>query len=309
MAEIHDLFDQNELETEEMILAYKNYLITYGYAQNTIRDYEATAKLFLDFLQVDIKKLDGLHFTHFKSELLDKQKLKPSSVNKKLIALKNFSEWLYKHKYINKKIENFAKPIKKQKTVVAPKALTEKEINGLLQAAGSSKKSIKHRNYALIQLLLNTGVRVGELVALNYGHLEINERSGSLYIYNGKGNKERRVLVNAKCRSALREYFDHRNESEGWKPKADDPVFVSERKERMSIRAVQHTIKSLAEQSKITRIQVTPHVFRHTFATNYYNESKDIVGLSNLLGHNSLDTTSIYSLQSEEQMMIGLDKI
>ena len=309
MAEILDLFDQTQSDIEDMVFAYKNHLVVSGYAQNTIRDYVATAKLFLDFLEVDIKKLDGLHFTHFKSELLDKQKLMSSSVNKKLIALKGFSEWLYKQKYINKQIGNFAKPVKKQKSAVAPKALTDKEVNLLLQFAGTSKRNIKDRNYALVQLMLGTGLRVGEVAALDYGHLEINERSGSLYVYKGKGSKERRVFLSAKCRSALSQYFDYRNKSEQWNPGSPDPVFVSERKERISIRAIQHTIKSLADQAKITRMQVTPHSLRHTFATKYYNESRDIVGLSNLIGHNSLDTTAIYSLPSEEQMMMVLDKL
>jgi integrase/recombinase XerC len=161
----------------------------------------------------------------------------------------------------------------------------------------------------MVQLMLNTGIRVSELVNLKYGNVVINERSGHITIKQGKGSKERKVLLNAKARSALSNYFNSREEKPGSELKSNSPVIATQSGSIMSVRAVQVIIQDLANKAKITRIKVSPHTFRHTFATRYHDETRDLVGLAALCGHNSLNTTAKYSLPSEETLMSGLDKI
>jgi integrase/recombinase XerC len=246
---------------------------------------------------------------HYQSELQDKQKLASTTINKKLHAIKSFLAWLYDNDYIAKDISRKIKTIKIQNQRVSPKSLNDKEVNLILQFCGISKASVKLRNYAMIQLMLNTGIRVSELVNLNYEDVDINERSGSILIKQGKGSKDRKVLLNSKARNALTNYFNHRIEKLNGCISNDSPSIASQSEKRMSVRGIQLIVQELSKKAKITRIRVSPHTFRHTFATRYHNETKDLVGLAALCGHSSLNTTAKYSLPSEDQLLLGLDRI
>jgi site-specific recombinase XerD len=204
----------------------------------------------LSFLKDDLKSLDIVHIYYYRSELQDKQKLKSVTINKKLQALKSFFTYLYKADYIEEDFSNKMPLLKIQKTRVAPKALEEHEINLLLQFAGSnSKKILKLRNYTMIQLLLGTGIRLDELVNLDYGDITINDRSGHLTIRKGKGLKERVVFLNSKVRNALSLYFDYRLEKYSLERlEIDDPAISNQSNKRMSSRSVQKVIQTLAQK-------------------------------------------------------------
>lgn len=291
------------------VYKYKSFLESESKSPLTIKEYINCINNFLKFLEVNLDEIDQLHIIHYQSELQDEQKLASTTINKKMHAIKSFLAWLNDNNYITKDISRKIKTIKIQPYKVAPKSLTEKEINLILQFCDTSKQSVKLRNYAMIQLLLNTGLRVSELVALNYSDVTINEESGNIIIKNGKGNKQRNVLLNAKARSALSRYFEFRVNKFNKDISPKSPAIASQSEKRMSIRGVQAVIQELATKAKITRIKVTPHVFRHTFATRYHNETKDLVGLASLCGHSSLNTTAKYSLPSEEVLLAGLDRI
>ena len=300
----------NEILSDEKILSqFHDYLIRNENTPATIKSYLSCIKQFLEFLVIDLKQIDQMHIIHYKSELMDKQKLQAVTVNKKLQAIKRFSSWLCETGYIKNNVARDVKIIKIQSSNTAPKSLTEKEVNLLLQFAGTSKPSVKLRNYVMLQLLLNSGVRLSELVALNYGDVVINERSGSLLIRNGKGVKQRTISLNSKARNALESYFNYRIEKYGRHIADDEAVICTQNNKRMSSRAVQYTIEQLAKKSKISRLKISPHVMRHTFATNYYQATKDVAGVTALCGHSSFNTTKRYTLPTEDQLLIGLDKI
>lgn len=295
------------IDESYFISQYTDYLKSEDKSDLTIKIYISCVSQFLEFLEVGVCDIDYLHIIHYQSELQDKQKLATSTINKKLHAIKSFLAFLSENEYIKKDISRKIKTIKVQNQRTAPKALNNKEINLILQFCGTSKPSVKLRNYAMIQLMLNTGIRVSELVNLKYSDVVINERSGYIVIKHGKGSKERKVLLNAKARSALSNYFDNRRAKSGLD--VNSPVIATQSCGTMSVRAVQAIIQDLADKAKITRIKVSPHTFRHTFATRYHDETRDLVGLAALCGHNSLNTTAKYSLPSEEVLLEGLDKI
>ena len=159
------------------------------------------------------------------------------------------------------------------------------------------------RNYAVVQLLLQAGLRVSEAAALHLEDLEIHERQGRVHI-RGKGNKERYVPLNATARRALHAYLDAR-EAVG----TQDPVFLSETGTALSVRSIQSLITELARRAHLRRIPVSAHTLRHTFALGYLKENPGkLVELATLLGHESLDTTAIYSLPSEEDLAAEVER-
>ena len=304
-------FDHPTPNYKDLLNEYKNHLIYSNSAKSTINTYMQIINQFIGFLEVPLDKLDYIHVIHYKSEIHDKQKQKATTINKKLQALKNFISYLYNKSYIKTDISKNISFIKIQKSAVAPKSLTYQEINLLLQFAGSnSKKILKLRNYAMIQLFLGTGLRLAEMVDLDYSDVVINDRSGHIIIRKGKGLKERMVFINSKTRNALNLYFDYRIQKYGLeKLEASDPAISNQSNKRMTSRSIQKVIQNLAQKTKIDRIQVTPHAFRHTFANRYYSETKDILSLQALMGHHSLETTGDYALPSQEQILESMNNL
>jgi integrase/recombinase XerD len=184
-----------------------------------------------------------------------------------------------------------------------PKGLVAPEVQALLRAAGQSRRALARRNYAVVQLLLQAGLRVSEAAALRLEDLEIHERQGRVHT-RGKGNKERYVPLNATARRALHAYLEAR-ETTG----TQDPVFLSETGTALSIRSIQSLITELARRAHLSRIPVSAHTLRHTFALGYLKQNPGkLVELATLLGHESLDTTAIYSLPSEEDLAAEVER-
>lgn len=184
-----------------------------------------------------------------------------------------------------------------------PAGLTDPEIHSLLRVAGESRRNQAKRNYAILQLLLQTGIRIGELAALKVGDAKIRDRSGNLRI-QGKGTKEREVPLNTSARRALRLYLEARGDVQ-----AEEPMFLSDRSRNLSTRSLENLLRRLARKAKITRVHVTPHVLRHTFALSYLRQNPGkLVKLADLLGHESLDTTAIYTQPSSEELAEDLER-
>jgi len=144
-----------------------------------------------------------------------------------------------------------------------PKGLLPAEGQALLRAAGQSRRALVRRNYAVVQLLLQAGLRVSEASMLRIEDLEIRERHGKVRVC-GKGNKERYVPLNATARRALQTYLDEREETG-----TQDPVFLSETGAALSVRSIQSLISELARRAGIARIAVSAH----TFALGYLKQN------------------------------------
>jgi site-specific recombinase XerD len=185
-----------------------------------------------------------------------------------------------------------------------PVGLTEVEVTAVLRAAGQSKHGLSKRNYALLQLMLQTGVRVSEAAALQVRDAVLRDRAGSVKVRQGKGGKERDIPLNTSARRGLSAYLETR------KPlRPDEPLITSETGAGISVRSVQSVISELARRAKITRIPVTAHSLRHTFALKFLERSPGkLVELAALLGHESLDTTAVYLRPSQEEMAEGVER-
>jgi integrase/recombinase XerC len=183
--------------------------------------------------------------------------------------------------------------------------LTEPEVHSLLRVAGESQYNLAPRNYALVQIMLQAGLRVGEVAALKINDVIVRERVGSVLVRQGKGLKEREIPLNATARRALRNYLDTRGQGQ----KQDEPLFLTERKKAMPKRTIQSVISQLGKKAKITRVKFSAHTLRHTFALNYLKQNPGkLVELASLLGHESLDTTAVYLRPSREDLASDLER-
>lgn len=184
-----------------------------------------------------------------------------------------------------------------------PLGLKQSELHALLRTAGESGHGHAKRNYALVQFFLQTGVRVNEAASMCLADVTIRTREGSVRVREGKGRKEREIPLNATARRAFRTYLDSRKST-----KPDDPLFESSRDTALSRRSIQNMISQLARRAKITRCEVSPHTLRHTFALSYLRDHPGkLVELANLLGHDSLDTTTVYTQPSSEDLARDLE--
>ena len=146
---------------------------------------------------------------------------------------------------------------------------------------------------AITQVLLNTGIRLSELVALNKADIDIGERKGELFVRNGKGNKARSIPLNKEARRAINKYLSERNDS-------IEALFISNRGKRISVRSVQHIFEKKG---------VNVHALRHTFITHLIRNGIDTSIVQSLSGHSSADMLFRYSVPSEEDKLQALEGI
>ena len=182
-----------------------------------------------------------------------------------------------------------------------PKFLSLEESQRLLSTADNPDNRNSVRDYAILTLFLNCGLRLSELVGINIGDIDFSEYRMTVI---GKGNKERTIYLNKACVKAVKEYLEIRPK-EGIitdKQNSKDALFLSERKERISRRTVQHIVDKELSASGLGSKKLSTHKLRHTAATLMYQYGKvDIRALQEVLGHESISTTEIYTHVANEQ--------
>jgi len=269
----------------------------------TVRGYQRDLGVFAAwYTGHPIEKLTASDLIHFRQHLSRERALKPASVNRKLEALRRFCRWAHGTGKLRSNVAAGLK-IARVPRGTRPRGLLATEVQALLRAAGQSRRTLASRNYAVVQILLQAGLRVSEAAGLRIEDLQIRERQGKVHI-RGKGNKERDVPLNTTARRALQAYLDDRGETG-----LQDPVFLADTGATLSVRSIQSLITELARRARITRIPVSAHTLRHTFALGYLRQNPGkLVELATLLGHDSLDTTAIYTLPSEEDLAADVER-
>jgi integrase/recombinase XerC len=290
---------------DKLLTDFKEKMITEDFSENSIKNYISDIRVFHKwYIEVDIsqnlKNITYYHLNAYKDYLIHNKRRKVSSINRTIQSLRNFFQFLISKKFIkdnpSAKIR-FLRRIKRTQ----PQALTKSDIHKLLSVTSHSSHGTQKRNYAIVQILLQTGIRVGELVNLEVRDLTLYDRSGELRIVNAKGGKERIVSLNNYARKALRNYIEENDLDER------KIIFISKQNKKMTVRAVQKVIDNLSSKAGIENM--SPHTLRHTFAVNYLRSNPEcLVELSAILGHESLDTTSIYTIASKERLASTIEK-
>ena len=181
-----------------------------------------------------------------------------------------------------------------------PKYLTLDDSKKLLDAVKENEDDRNStRDYAIITLFLNCGMRLSELVGINFKDISFEEQRMTVI---GKGNKERTIYLNNACMSAIKKYMEVRPH-DGVPFDSKDALFLSERKERISNRTVQYIVKKELERAGLDTNKYSVHKLRHTAATLMYQYGQvDIRALQELLGHESISTTEIYTHVDNSQV-------
>jgi integrase/recombinase XerD len=278
-------------------------------APATVRGYRYDLRQFLRWFNrakgtaARFEKLSALDLINYRQHLVKVEGLRPATVNRRLEALRRFCRWAHQSKRVKVNVALDLRPVRTVRNT-RPVGLSEPEVHTLLRLAGESGHGLATRNYALVQLMVQAGLRVSEVAALRIADITARERSGLVRIREGKGLKAREVPLNATARRALRLYLDTRSGAG-----AAEPLFLSERGEAIPTRTIQAVMAHLARRARIDRVRVSAHTLRHTFALNYLRQSPGkLVELASLLGHESLDTTAVYTRPSTEELAQDLER-
>ena len=219
--------------------------------------------------------------------------------SRKLSAIKGFFKYLTIKRMMleDNPAANIESPKRQQ---ALPKFLSLEESLMLLDAVKNDTESKSRvRDFAIITLFLNCGMRVSELVGINLNDVDRELRSMSV---TGKGNKQRIVYLNDACREALADYMDERLSE--MHAKADTPaLFLSKREQRISVKTVQWLVYKYLDMAGLESKHYSVHKLRHTAATLMYQSGNvDVRVLKDILGHEQLNTTQIYTHVSNRSM-------
>ena len=274
---------------DEEILEYLNY-ITFErrLTKNTQKSYEEDLKLYKDFLGKrgitsvgKVRKEDISDYLIY----LNKNEYTITSVARKLTTIKNFHNYLFQRGMIP---HDVSLTIDRPKTKKAlPKVMSVEEVDKLLDI--ECKTPFDYRNKAMLELLYGTGLRISELLSLKLSDVDLEN---CVIRCIGKGNKERIVEFGDYAESILELYLN-----EGYKSlnvKKSEYLFLNNRGGKLTTRGVRYILDNIINKTTIDK-KISPHMLRHTFATHLLNEGCDLLTVQELLGHESLTATSIYT--------------
>ena len=270
----------------------KSILDQKNYSKKTFENYNRDLNKFFKFLNdykiKDIKKITKetvrLYFLKQKNNNISNRTL-----GRYYSSLNSFFLYSIEHEYIGVNPLKFIDYPKYTKKI--PEYIYDYQLEKLLNEKTSENVEIELRNKLIIHLLLDTGVRVSELVNIKVRDIDVEERIIKVF---GKGSKERFVFFTSKTKELLINYFIKRKEKA-----ITDNLLINYKGEKLTERSVQKIIKLVGEK---IGLDIHPHLLRHTFATDLLNKGADIRMIQELLGHENLDTTQIYTHVSNSRV-------
>jgi integrase/recombinase XerD len=295
------------MKFENALQSFLDHLtIERGLSSNSISAYRRDLAKFSDFLAKD--KLDFESLTENEIISFDVWLkglgMAVTSINRNISALKSFYKYLAQEFSMNNPVSGLASSKVPRRL---PKALTIKEITSLIDSAKREGDPISLRDHAIVELLYGTGARVSEIVGIDISDFSQSEVEGNPITtlkLRGKGSKERIVPLGSFAKSALDEYLVRIRPNLLTKSKSarvETALFLNQRGSRLSRQSAWQMISDAADATGLTG-KVSPHVFRHSYATHLLDGGADIRVVQELLGHASVTTTQIYTL-------ITIDKV
>lgn len=258
-----------------------------GCSDRTIKYYREIIEKFSNSFDKSIKQLTTDEIRTYLSKYKEDSSCSSTTIDNIRRILSSFFSWLEDEDYIMK---SPVRRIHKIKTAtIVKEVLTDENLEKLRDECENI------RDLSLIELLISTGMRVGELVNLNINDLNFEDRS---CVVLGKGNKEREVYFDAKTKLHLKEYIDKRNDS-------NNALFVSTKEphQRLSISGVELIVRKLGMNSNINKVH--PHKFRRTLATMAIDKGMPVEQVQKLLGHVKIETTMHYALVNQSNVKIS----
>lgn len=281
--------DKEEFLKINVINDFISYISKKNYSINTYTSYINDLYYFTVFIKKDLTKVT---FEDVKDYLehLNLKKEKSSSVRRKISSLKSFYKFLYKNGYMDKKDYPLTKVAYPKMEKKLPKFIYYNDLLEIINESTKDKDGVRDR--LIIEMLYATGVRVSELVNIKINDIDFNNRR---IIVLGKGNKERIVYYGEYAEEVLKEYLKTHDR------KNHNYLFVNAKGGQLTDRGVRYIIDNIMSKLSV-KVHVTPHVLRHTFATDMLNNGCDIKVVQELLGHSSLKATEIYTHVTNEHL-------
>ena len=283
-----DLKHQEELdENTSMIESFISSKQIEGCSDRTIKYYKEIIDKFNDSFDKSIKKITTEEIRSYLSNYKEMSTCGSTTIDNIRRVLSSFFSWLEDEDYIIKS------PIRRIHRIKTPTTVKEVLTDENLEKLRDECENI--RDLSLIELLISTGMRVGELVNLNISNLNFEDRS---CIVLGKGNKEREVYFDAKTKLHLKEYISKRNDN-------NDALFVSLREphQRLSISGIELIVRNLGVNTNINKVH--PHKFRRTLATMAIDKGMPVEQVQKLLGHVKIETTMHYAMVNQSNVKIS----
>lgn len=264
-----------------------------NYSNHTIINYENDLTEFNKF--INKKKYNELDYNILRKyvEHLYNKNYKPSTINRKISSVKSLFKYLKQKKIIKENISTLLSNVKKTKTL--PKNINNNDLEKLLNAPNDDVLGI--RDKAILETLYSTGTRVSELVNIKLKDVELSESRIKIL---GKGSKERYVLYGNIEKEKLLNYVKL-SRPHLLKNKKNDYLFLNKNGEKLTTRGIRVIIENIIKKNNL-KIKVTPHMFRHTFATDLLEGGADLKTVKDLLGHENIETTGIYTHISNERL-------
>lgn len=270
--------------------------------RRTIEEYEADLKVFFSWLEplfsegLTLCKIDTRTIREFLTVLRNKNGYTAAGLNRKIACLKGYFSYLELEKILA--VSPMARIRSAKEGKLLPKVLSQAEVGRLLDTVEASLQETKFpelrvRDRAIFELFYATGIRLSELVGLDRDDLDFGAQAMRVL---GKGNKERVVFFNETSAEAVQEYLEATpRKSPG------GPLFLNRYGARISQRGVEKIFANVLLKSGLEK-HASPHTLRHSFATHLLEEGSDLVTIKELLGHESLQTTQIYTNISKQRM-------
>ncbi len=280
---------------------FKSYItIEKNFSPHTAKAYYADILAFLLWLGED--ECEGISFSKIREYLHFMQiyNYKKTTVARKIASLRTFYKYLHREqKVANNPAENIISP-KRPKEL--PKFLTTDEVEQILNNVNIDTPA-GYRNRAILELLWASGMRISELSGLNFGSLNLENNEITVF---GKGAKERIILITDRAKKYLQGYIDYARPlvAKGFPlpPVTEEtPVFINKTGFRLQPKMVRNVINDIVEKIELPK-KVTPHMFRHSFATHLIENGADLRVVQELLGHASISNTQIYTHISMQHM-------
>lgn len=278
------------------IKKYLDYLkYERNFSNNTIIGYSNHLELFEAFFkEKNITNLNNIDYTQIRNYLnyLYEKNYNTKSICNHLSSLRSFFKYLHNENIIKNNPMTLIENPKLEKKL--PKYLYYEDIEKILNVPDLNT-NIGIRDALILEMLYVTGIRVSELVNIKISDIDYGNNKIKI---TGKGNKQRIVMYGKRCHELLNKYLNIRNV---FLKDNNDYLFLGIKGKKINDRVIRNIINDISVKAGVN-LKISPHTFRHTFATHMLNEGADLRSVQELLGHENLSTTTIYTHVTNERL-------